>query len=59
MWRRLGRGRDPDLAVAVGFADLAGYTELSAQLDAERLGEFVGRWEALVYDTVASTAGAS
>jgi adenylate cyclase len=53
LWRRLGRDAVPDLAVAVGFADLAGYTELTAELDPERLGEFVGRWEEVAYDTVA------
>ncbi len=57
VWRRLSRDAAPDLAVAIGFADLAGYTTLSAELDADRLGEFVGRWEALAYDTVAQHGG--
>jgi adenylate cyclase len=57
LWRRLGRDAVPDLAVAIGFADLSGYTELTAELDAERLAEFVGRWEAVAYDTVAQHGG--
>jgi adenylate cyclase len=57
LWRRLGRDAVPDLGVAIGFADLSGYTELTAELDAEGLSEFVGRWEALAYDTVAQHGG--
>jgi adenylate cyclase len=57
VWRRLSRDAAPDLAVAIGFADLAGYTQLSAELDPDHLAEFVGRWEALVYDTVAQYGG--
>jgi adenylate cyclase len=56
-WRRLARDAAPDLAVAVGFADLAGYTQLSSELDSDELTEFVGRWEELVYDTVARHGG--
>jgi adenylate cyclase len=43
--------------VAIGFADLAGYTALSAELDADRLGDFVATWEEIVYDTVAEHGG--
>ena len=53
VWRRLARDADPDLPIAVGFADLSGYTELSAELDAAGLSRLVGRWEAIAYDTVA------
>src|SRR6185437_1326922 len=53
LWRRLSREAVPDLAVAIGFADLAGYTLLSAELAADDLSEFVGRWEQIAYDTVA------
>jgi adenylate cyclase len=53
MWRRLSRDAVPDLAVAIGFSDLAGYTVLSAELDAADLSAFVGRWEEVAYDTVA------
>ena len=56
-WRRLARDAEPDLAVAIGFADLAGYTTLSAELDADDLTQFVGRWEELAYDTVAQLGG--
>jgi adenylate cyclase len=53
LWRRLSLEAVPDLAVAIGFADLAGYTLLSAELAADDLSEFVGRWEQIAYDTVA------
>ena len=56
-WRRLGRDLVPETAVAVGFADLSGYTQLSAALDADRLADFVARWEAVAYDTVAQHGG--
>ena len=56
-WRRLGRDAAPDLAIAIGFADLAGYTELSAGLDADRLSGLVSVWEEIVYDTVAQQGG--
>jgi adenylate cyclase len=57
LWRRMARDALPDLAVAIGFADLAGYTVLSAELEPDRLFEFVGVWEELVYDTVARLGG--
>jgi adenylate cyclase len=57
LWRRLSRDAVPDLSVAVGFADLAGYTMLSAELDADDLRDFVDRWEELAYDTVARHGG--
>jgi adenylate cyclase len=53
LWLRFARDAQPDLRIAIGFADLAGYTELSAELDSDRLGDFVARWEEVVYDTVA------
>lgn len=53
LWLRLGRDAAPDLAIAIGFADLAGYTTLSAELDSDRLAELVAQWEEVVYDTVA------
>jgi adenylate cyclase len=57
LWLRFARDAAPDLLVAIGFADLAGYTTLSAELDSERLGDFVARWEEVVYDTVAERGG--
>jgi adenylate cyclase len=57
VWRCTVLATVPDIAVAVGFADLAGYTLLSASLDAMELSELVGRWEAVAYDAVA-TSGA-
>jgi adenylate cyclase len=57
LWRRLARDASPDLVVGIGFADLAGYTTLSAELDSDRLAEFVARWEEVVYDTAAENGG--
>jgi adenylate cyclase len=57
VWRRMALDAAPDLAVAIGFADLAGYTELSAELEPDRLAAFVGEWEAIVYDTTAQHSG--
>jgi len=54
VWRRAVLVAEPDVAVAVGFADLAGYTSLSASLDATDLSDLVGRWEAISYDTIAA-----
>jgi len=54
VWRRLVRAAQPDLAIAVGFADLSGYTELSAGLDADGLSDLVAKWEAVAYDTIAA-----
>jgi adenylate cyclase len=52
VWRRLAYDAVPDFVVAVGFADLSGYTELSSALAAAELSDLVGRWEALAYDTL-------
>ena len=57
VWRRMSLDAAPDLAVAIGFADLAGYTALSAELDSSRLTEFVDTWEEVTYDTVARYGG--
>jgi adenylate cyclase len=57
VWRRMALDAAPDLAVAIGFADLAGYTELSAELEPDRLAAFVGEWEEIVYDTAARHSG--
>ena len=57
LWLRFARDAAPDLLIAIGFADLAGYTTLSAELDADRLGDFVARFEEVVYDTVAEHGG--
>ena len=43
--------------MAVGFADLVGFTVLSQQLDAHDLAAVVDRFEALSYDTIASFGG--
>jgi adenylate cyclase len=57
VWRRMSLDAAPDLAVAIGFADLAGYTALSAELDTTSLTEFVDAWEEVAYDTVARHGG--
>jgi adenylate cyclase len=57
VWRRMALDAAPDLTVAIGFADLAGYTVLSAELEPDGLAAFVGAWEELVYDTVAEQSG--
>ena len=54
VWRRTVLAAEPDVAVAVGFADLAGFTTLSASLDADAISDLVGRWEAVAYDTIAA-----
>ena len=43
--------------LAVGFVDLVGFTVLSQQLTDKELGEMVGRFEALAYDTVTVLGG--
>jgi adenylate cyclase len=52
VWRRTVLAADPDVAIGVGFADLAGYTQLSARLDPMELSDLVGRWEAITYDAI-------
>jgi adenylate cyclase len=43
--------------MAVGFADLVGFTALSQQLSQSALAEVVSRFEELAYDTVAAGGG--
>jgi adenylate cyclase len=71
VWRRhlqaatrramLLRTRGPDQGispvVAVGFADMVGYTMLSQHLGDEELAEMVSRFEALAHDTVVALGG--
>jgi adenylate cyclase len=52
LWRRLALDAAPELKIAIGFADLSGYTELSAELESVELGRLVAAWEAVSYDTV-------
>ena len=40
--------------VAIGFADLAGYTALSGELDPNALSRLLNDWEAVSYDTIAA-----
>jgi adenylate cyclase len=57
IWRRLAFDATPDLTIAVGFADLSGYTQLSAKMDAPELSQLLGTWEAIAYDTIAAAGG--
>ncbi len=54
VWRLTVLAAVPETAIAVGFADLAGYTALSASLDAMQISDLVGRWEAVAYDAIAT-----
>jgi adenylate cyclase len=54
VWRRLARAEDDTMVdLAIGFADLSGYTELSEGLAPAKLVQLVSRWETLAFDTVA------
>jgi adenylate cyclase len=54
VWRRLALQADPDIVVGIGFADLAGYTALSGELDPNALSRLLNHWEAVAYDTIAA-----
>ncbi|HEX5615334.1 MAG TPA: adenylate/guanylate cyclase domain-containing protein [Acidimicrobiia bacterium] len=53
LWRRLVRDVVGEGSLAVGFSDLAGYTDLSERLDGDALAALLSRFEELAYDTVA------
>jgi adenylate cyclase len=54
VWRRLARPTvGPTVDLAVGFADIAGYTELSEGLDEVELSDLLASFERLAYDTAA------
>lgn len=48
---------DDEQEVVVGFADLAGYTSLSQELDDGELTELVLRFEAITHDVIAEQGG--
>ena len=52
LWRRIAIDTAPERPIGVGFADLTGYTELSAALDADRISDLVARFESVSYDTL-------
>jgi adenylate cyclase len=54
VWRQIAFQAVPDISVAIGFADLAGYTELTSGLDPTRLAQLVERWEGVAYDSLAA-----
>ena len=53
----MSRSPDEPVTLAVGFADLVGFTALSQQLSTDALGRIVGRFEELAYDTVTGLGG--
>jgi adenylate cyclase len=57
IWRRLALDAAPDLAIGVGFADLAGYTRATAHLAPEEIAALVSRWEERAYDVVTEHGG--
>jgi adenylate cyclase len=58
VWRRLARPTGgPSVDLAVGFADIAGYTELAEGLDEHELSELLAAFEVLAYDTAAELNG--
>lgn len=57
VWRRLARDAYADVGLGIGFCDLAGYTQLSAELDPDALSELLTTWEDVSYDIVAQLGG--
>jgi adenylate cyclase len=58
IWRRLARTTSgPTVNLGVGFADIAGYTEISEGLDERELSDLLAAFETLAYDTVAQHNG--
>lgn len=55
--RRLRASAGEGNTMAVGFADLVGFTAQTQQLDEEDLAEVVGRFEAIAYDVVGTHGG--
>lgn len=51
---RTGR---PTVPLAIGFADLVGFTALSQQISETELADLVGRFEALAFDQVTAHGG--
>jgi adenylate cyclase len=47
----------PSLDLAIGFADLVGFTALSQELDEHELARVVSRFEVLAYDAIAARGG--
>ena len=55
--RRLRASAGEGNTMAVGFADLVGFTAQTQQLDEEELAEVVGRFESIAYDVVSAHGG--
>ncbi len=57
-WRRLTRPSERNtVEMAIGFADLSGYTELAEELDDRQLAELLDQFEIVAFDTVAELGG--
>lgn len=52
-----GRAEGPTTPLAVGFADLVGFTAMSQQLSGQELARVVDRFEALAFDEIAAHGG--
>jgi len=50
-------GSETNMAMAIGFADLVGFTALSQQLSQPALADVVARFEELAHETVAQCGG--
>lgn len=58
VWREMALALVGDtVELAVGFADLAGYTALSEELDGSELGALLSRFEELTHNTIAELGG--
>lgn len=55
--RLLHGSGDSDTMLAIGFADLVGFTSLSQQISTADLAEVLDRFERIAYDTVAQFGG--
>jgi adenylate cyclase len=55
--RLLHGGPDTSTTLAIGFADLVGFTSLSQQISAADLAEVLDRFERIAYDIVAGLGG--
>lgn len=57
MGEAVSAGQSPNVPLAVGFADLVGFTALSQQVDEATLADVVGRFETLAFDQVTMHGG--
>ncbi len=55
--RRSDLSGDDDAVAAVGFVDLVGFARTSGELEPAALGDLLGRFESLAFDTVTEAGG--